>query len=41
MTKIVLQHITRAFGSGDTQVRALNDVSVEFQHGSLIALMRS
>jgi ABC-type lipoprotein export system ATPase subunit len=39
MTKIVLQHVTRTFGSGDTQVRALNDISTEFQHGSLIALM--
>ena len=39
MTKIALQHVTRVFGSGDTQVRALNDVSAEFQHGSLIALM--
>lgn len=39
MTKIVLQHVTRTFGSGDTQVRALNDISTEFQHGSLVALM--
>ncbi len=39
MKKIVLQHVTRTFGSGDTQVRALNDISTEFQHGSLIALM--
>ena len=39
MTKIVLQHVTRTFGNGDTQVRALNDISTEFQHGSLIALM--
>ncbi len=39
MTKISIQHVTRIFGSGETQVLALNDVSVEFQHGSLIALM--
>ena len=39
MTKISIQHVTRIFGNDETQVRALNDVSVEFQHGSLIALM--
>lgn len=39
MTLITLQHVTRTFGSGDTQVCALNDVSTEFQPGNLIALM--
>lgn len=39
MTKIKLINITRMFGDGDSTVHALNDISVEFQPGSLTALM--
>ncbi len=39
MSLISLQHITKVFESGESEFRALDDVTVEIQHGEFVAVM--
>ena len=38
-TAIALRHVTKTFGTGDTQTKALDDVSVELPYGELVLLV--
>ena len=35
-----LEHVSKIYGSGDTEVRALDDVTVDFGEAEFTAIMR-